>query len=640
MIVIMQKLKSQASPKRWARIVGWMSIDFAVILLAFSLAYTARSIITPLEDYLERLPGFALIALFIIACLYLTGVYNRIWSQTSGHGIALILRSVGLAALLIFPLNLLFGIAAPRPLPLSIFFIGMTLAFMGLTSVRYRSRLIGAASWRYRVVVKGDLPDNDRTRMLIVGAGEAGQTLAWRLKHRFTGSRYRVVGFVDDDPRKQGMYIEGCLVLGLREDIPYIVREKRIDVIVVAIHNISGADFREILGYCERTSAVIKVVPDMLALINARQTKTLLRDVQAEDLIGRSTVDRHSDVDLTPITRKVVLVTGAAGSIGSELSRQMASYQPSRLILLDNNESALHDLQIDLAAAHPEIDVRPVLADVARYEAVADVFETHQPEVVFHAAAYKHVPMLERYPNEAIRVNVGGTRNLTKLANQYAIERFVLISTDKAVNPSNVMGASKRLCEWLVHVSAQGNRQTKFGVVRFGNVLGSRGSVVPTFNRQIDNGGPVTITHKDMTRYFMSIAEAVNLVIHAACLTSGDDIFVLRMGEVVRIVDVAERMIRLRGLRPYEDIPISFIGMRPGEKLHEELHDELESPAPTIHPHIIRLENWKFDSDYDVFLEHVDRLLVEGVSDAAPPLEQLLSPVTMMSSHSAEVSEQ
>lgn len=631
---MLETYQKAAKRKRVIRTVTWMLVDFIVVFLAYSLAYTARSLIDPLADFLQRIPSFVLIDLIILACLYLTGVYNRIWSQTSGHGIALIVRAIALATIITGPINLMMS---PRPLPLSIFIIGTTLAFVGLTSVRYRSRLIGAASWRYRAVVHNEFPQRDTTRVLIVGAGEAGQTLAWRLQHRFGNGNYRIIGFVDDDPNKLGMYVEGRPILGQRQQIPVLVEDQKIDMIVVAIHNISGAQFRDILAYCEKTPALIKVVPDMLALINARQTTTLLRDVQPEDLIGRSTIERHDEVDLSPVTGKVVLVTGAAGSIGSELCRQMASYEPVQLIMVDNNESSLHDLMIEISTSHPDIKIRPALMDVSLYDAMHEVFEMYRPEVVFHAAAYKHVPMLERYPGEAVRVNVGGTRNMAQLALEYETERFVLISTDKAVNPSSVMGASKRLCELTIHAYAQRRQQTRFAVVRFGNVLGSRGSVVPTFNRQIDNGGPVTITHKDMTRYFMSIAEAVNLVIHAACLTAGDDIFVLRMGEVVRILDIAERMIRLRGLRPNEDIPITFIGVRPGEKLHEELHDESEEPTPTIHPHIIQLKNWKFSADPDEFLMQINQLVQSGLNPSEKPLAQLVNLAKMTLNRSAEL---
>lgn len=620
-------MRNHKSPKRPRRrqglVLRWVSLDIIIILFAFAIAFSARAFFTPLV-YLEFFGYIIFCTLVIVASMYLSGVYDRIWAQTSGHGVALLVRAVGIAFVITLVINLV-PFDEQRPLPLSILALGNLLSLVGLVAVRYRSRLLGAFSWRWRAVIRREFPASVRsTRMLIVGAGEAGQTLAWRLKHRFRDSQYLIIGFVDDDPDKQGMFVEGCPILGVRQDIPRLTEEYGIDIIVMSIHNITGQDFRDILNYCEGTKAMIKVVPDMLELINARHSKTMLRDVQPEDLIGRSIITQHEAVSLEPVQNRVVLVTGAAGSIGSELSRQMATHNPVQLILLDNNESSLHDLIIDLQSKHPDLDIIPVLGDVSVDDVVRPVFEQFHPQVVFHAAAYKHVPMLERYPQQAVRVNVGGTRLLAECACEYHVERFVLISTDKAVNPSSVMGATKRLCELIVHVLGQSSdNDTLFTAVRFGNVLGSRGSVVPTFNRQIDNGGPVTITHKDMTRYFMSISEAVNLVIHAACITQGDDIFLLRMGEVVRIQDIAERMIRLRGLRPNEDIPIQYIGMRPGEKLHEELHDDTEDPTPTIHPHILKLANWKFDGDGEQFKHHIDLLLLNGLNPHDNALSQL-----------------
>jgi FlaA1/EpsC-like NDP-sugar epimerase len=454
--------------------------------------------------------------------------------------------------------------------------------------------------------------------VLIIGAGESGQDLALRLKHRLPGNRYHVVGFIDDDPEKQNMYVEGCRVLGTRSDIVRLSNFYNVDLIVVAIHNVSGPDFREILSYCELTRALIKVVPDLEALVTSRQTKALLRDVQVEDYIGRTVVSQHEDVDLSPVTGKVILVTGAAGSIGSELSRQIFHYHPKKVLVLDNNESGLHDLVTELKAAHPNAPVVPALIDITAPASLRAFFKEHKPQIVFHAAAYKHVPMLEFYPEQALRVNIHGTVNLAELSLNNGVERFVLISTDKAVCPSSVMGASKRVCELLLHALSHSHiGNTIFTSVRFGNVLGSRGSVVPTFNRQIDSGGPVTVTHEEMTRYFMSIPEAVNLIIHAASMTQGDDIFVLRMGEVVRIVELAERMIRMRGLRPYIDIGIEFTGMRPGEKMHEALFNDHEKPLETLHPHIVKIEDWGNGFDLSLFLEGLGKLSHSFTSEHA-----------------------
>lgn len=605
-------------------------LDLFLIVLAYSGAYSTRALISPL-DYVDDIPYILLVALITILSLYIFGVYGRIWSQTSGHGVSIILGAV-LFSLLV---NLVLALSIkPRLLPVSVLLIGHTLAFGGLVAVRYRSRLISGIRWRWRVIWHQEWPQSNE-RVLIIGAGEAGQTLAWRLKHRFANNRYKIIGFIDDDPDKQNMYVESCPILGTRHDIVRLVGEEKIDLVILAIHNISGQDFRTVLSYCERTDARIKVVPDMLRLLNAKQSGALLRDVQPEDLIGRSVVARHESVDLTPVMGKVVLVTGAAGSIGSELSRQLASYDPVRLILLDNNESALHDLMLDLQVGHPDINLVPVLADITVLESLKRVFTQYHPQIIFHAAAYKHVPMLELHPKEAIRVNVIGTRQMIELARDYQAERFVLISTDKAVNPSSVMGASKRVCELMVHAVCQQQTAcaTLFTAVRFGNVLGSRGSVVPIFSKQIDHGGPVTVTHPEMTRYFMSISEAVNLVIHAACLTQGDDIFVLQMGEVVRILDIAERMIRLRGMRPYVDIEIRFVGARGGEKMHERLYDDAEHPEPTSHPYIIKLNSWEYGMPPNTFFDKLDDFCHRGLNGGGIDIIQTLDELTTRLEH-------
>ena len=586
------------SLKALSRILRWATVDALVIIVAYILAYNARSLTADLQ--LSTFITFTTIAVVInIAGLYLTGVYQRLWVRTSGHDVITIIKGVAASTLILLILDL---IERPRPVPLSVLIIAQILTFGAVVVLRYRSRLLGALNWRWRAVLLREFPEN-RENVLIVGAGESGQTTAWRLQHRFDeSSTYQVIGFVDDDPRKQGLYVEGRPVLGMSESIPEIVSKFNVSLIVVAIHRIEGPVFRRILELCERTTtARIKVIPDMLALMNATQTTSFLRDVQPEDLIGRSVISRHESVDLSSVSERVVMVTGAAGSIGSELSRQMMSYNPTKLIILDNNESSLHDLHISLDAKHPDIAVVPALVDVTRREDVQDVFAEHRPQIVYHAAAYKHVPMLERYPDEASRVNIGGTFNVSNAALECGVERFVLISTDKAVDPSSIMGGSKRVCERIVQSLGILNPDILFTAVRFGNVLGSRGSVVPTFNRQIDQGGPVTITHPEMSRYFMSISEAVNLVIHAAAMTKGGDIFVLRMGEEVRIIDIGERMIRLRGLRPNIDIDIDIVGIRPGEKLHEELYEEDEQPADTQHPYIMKLTGSR--------VEHPDELI-------------------------------
>lgn len=597
--------------------------DVSLVMLAYLLASFVRESLH-IQIQSQRLSFIAFAIVVTIGSMYVTGVYHRIWSHTSGLSINVLGRAWIAASIL--TLTAAYAIQ-PRPVPLSVVMLAQFLIFAASVAIRFRSRVLRGALWRWRAVITGQYPNekNIAERILIVGAGLSGQDLAANMHRMGKHFKVAVVGFVDDDPQKQGLFLEEHPVLGKTDDIPKIVEDYHIDVIAVAIHNISGQPFRRILEVCEQTPARIKVVPDLLASMKQMQTTELLRPVRPEDLIGRSVISTHKDVSLTPVENRIIMITGAAGSIGSELSRQAPLRNPIKLILVDNNESGLHDLAVDLQALHPTLEIVQVLMDVSDHDLLAEIFEGHQPQIVFHAAAYKHVPLMEKYPNAAVRVNIRGTRNVANLSQQYGVERFVLVSTDKAVNPSSVMGASKRVCELVVRwLARQPHNKTLFTSVRFGNVLGSRGSVIPTFTRQIDQGGPITVTHPDMTRYFMSIPEAANLIIHAACLTKGGETFLIRMGETVRILELAERMIRMRGMRPHVDIPIQFSGIREGEKMHEQLYDErVEQERETLHPGIVQLEPYNEIINNDQFVTWLDELIINGV-DRHHALEDLL----------------
>jgi FlaA1/EpsC-like NDP-sugar epimerase len=457
------------------------------------------------------------------------------------------------------------------------------------TAVRYRQRLLTGLMGRLQRVVGSP----DRVRVLIVGAGEAGQLLAWQIKTYAEYRNYELVGFVDDDQRKLGLRVRSAQVLGDCSAIPQLVKERYVGLIIIAIHSIAGAQLRDMLSECLRTNAQIKILPNFLGTIDQVRGALPLKDIRPEDLLGRQLCPVDDGACSRLIAGKVVLVTGAAGSIGSELCRQVLALRPLRLLMLDNNETGLHDLHTALHSGDSP-QLLTLIADVADSGRLEKLFAQHRPQVVFHAAAYKHVPMMELHPAEAVRVNIQGTQVVAMLAAKYAAGRFVLISTDKAVRPSSIMGATKRVAELLVSSANQQqvavSRSSLFTAVRFGNVLGSRGSVVPTFTRQIDQGGPVTVTHPEMTRYFISISEAVSLIIQAATLTEGGDIFMLDMGESIRIEELAHKMIRLRGLRPGQDIQIVHSGIRPGEKLHEELLGPAERRLPTTHPKIYRIK--------------------------------------------------
>ncbi len=626
--------------QRFQYLSVWVTVDVFIIVMAYGVVYLSRVATVAQFNVANGLPMIGLTALLTVAALYVAGVYQRLWFRTSGHSVMVIVYGVATGALIGGALDLAM---TPRPLPISVFIFGSVVTLAGLVAARYRSRLFSGLSWRWKAIWLRQFPTLG-TRTIIVGAGESGQDLVWRMEHRFPENDYRIIGFIDDDKSKHHMYVEGRPVLGGRNAIIDIVRDQQIELIIMAIHNIAGSDFREILAICEKTDARIKVVPDVFNMMDKSHNAVPLRDILPEDLLGRKIVSRHKAVDLNPVMKKRILITGAAGSIGSELSRQIMDYEPVQVILADNNESGLHDLVTQLQTQHPRIEMIPILVDITVHHALQHVFQRYQPQIIFHAAAYKHVPMMELYPQEALRVNIKGTLNLAEMAVTHQVERFVLVSTDKAVHPSNIMGASKRAGELLLHAfSQEDDCQTLFTAVRFGNVLGSRGSVIPTFNRQIDNGGPVTVTHPEMTRYFMSIPEAANLIIHAACLTEGDEIFVLKMGEVVRILDLAERMIRLRGLRPHKDIKIDFTGVRPGEKMHEELFYQSENPTDTLHPNIVQLNNWPVAFDRAEFFDRLVQIVVQDSDSTSEEvllhLQQLIEAQSTRATVNGKVSE-
>jgi FlaA1/EpsC-like NDP-sugar epimerase len=562
-------------------------LDAGSVVIAFWLALTFRfdGRIPAVDQRLMFVSLPAIVTLFV-AINYLLGLYRYVWRYTSATEVRTIGAAAAASTLLLFVPSALWRVA--RPVPLSVVCLGGLFAAALFTIVRYRERLLtGSMGYLQRLV-----GSPDRQRVLIVGAGEAGHLLARQLQTADGRRRYEVVGFVDDDPKKQQKRTYDARVLGNRRAIPALVAQRDVTLVVIAIHKIGGADLREILSICLETPARVKILPDFLGAIEQPTGVLPLRDIDAEDLLGREQCQVDLQACREIVAGKVVLVTGAAGSIGSELCRQVLALGPRRLLMLDNNETGLHDLLISL---HPpdRSQVLPLVADVTNQARVAAIFAQQHPQVIFHVAAYKHVPMMETHPDEAVRVNVLGTSVVADLAARHAAERFVLISTDKAVNPSSIMGATKRVGELLMTSraaeAAECHGRTLFTAVRFGNVLGSRGSVAPTFVRQIEQGGPVTVTHPEMTRFFISIAEAVSLVIQAATMTSGGDIFMLDMGQPIRIEDLAYKMIRLRGLRPGADIAIDYTGVRPGEKLHEELYTEAETRSQTSHAKIFRI---------------------------------------------------
>lgn len=444
----------------------------------------------------------------------------------------------------------------------------------------------------YRVVIRMILTEGyikktnniNKKNILIIGAGEATKILLNTLKGSLNDT-YNVVGLIDDNANKIDYAISGKKILGTRYDIPRICKENNIDAIFFAISNISNKERRKILEICQETGCKVRILPGTKELIRNKPIMENFRNIEIEDLLGRDTIKLDNKNIGELIKNKVVLVTGGGGSIGSELCRQIIQYNPDRLVMIDIYENNLYDIEQELKFNYPEIKIDAIVASIRDKQRLNEIFEQYKPYLVFHAAAHKHVPLMETSPLEAIKNNVFGTYNVVNCADQFNVKRFILISTDKAVNPTNVMGATKRLCEMIVQAKNKVS-QTEYAAVRFGNVLGSNGSVVPLFKKQIANGGPVTVTHKDITRFFMTIPEAVSLVLQAMSGAKGGEIFVLDMGEPVKIYDMAVKLIKLSGLEPNVDIQIKVTGLRTGEKLYEELLMAEEGLEQTKHDKI------------------------------------------------------
>ena len=444
----------------------------------------------------------------------------------------------------------------------------------------------------------------DIKRVMIVGAGDAGMSLKKEIDSSDKLSLC-VKCFVDDSIDKRGAYIMGTRVCGGRNDIPELVKKFAIQEIYIAMPSAPEEEIHEIISICSKTGCRLKRLPGMYQFISGEISTRLLRDISTEDLLARKPVKVDLDSIMSYVSDKVIMVTGGGGSIGSELCRQIASHNPHKLIIVDIYENNAYDIQQELIKKYPLLNLETIIASVRDEKRMDRIFDTYRPQIIYHAAAHKHVPLMEESPNEAIKNNVFGTYRMARLADKYEVKKFVLISTDKAVNPTNVMGATKRMCEMIVQGYARKSK-TEFMAVRFGNVLGSNGSVIPLFKKQIASGGPVCVTHPEIIRYFMTIPEAVALVLEAGAYAKGGEIFVLDMGKPVKILDLAENLIRLSGFTPYKDIDIKFTGLRPGEKLYEELLMDEEGLQDTDNNliHIGKPINF----DEDAFFEELDRL--------------------------------
>ena len=581
------------------RIILLVLMDMLIITAAGPLAIYVRynlffepQAIEFIENIFQYLPVNLILTVIVFAVFRL---YQGIWKYASASDLVNIILACLVSAVTQTVGMTLMGLRFPRSYP----FMYFAVLTAGISIFRFTYRIFAYFRQKQQGLIK-----EGKTNTMIVGAGEAGNTLLKELQNsKFV--EQNVCCLVDDDPGKIGKYLRGVLVAGNRKDICRLAEEYHIEEIMIAIPSASHAEIQELLDICSQTSCKLKVLPGIYQLVNGEVSVSKLRNVEIEDLLGREPIDTQVESIMGYVSGKVVLVTGGGGSIGSELCRQIARHEPKQLVIFDIYENNAYDIQQELKRDYPELNLVVLIGSVRNTHRINGVFEKYHPQIVYHAAAHKHVPLMEDSPNEAIKNNVMGTYKTAQAADKYGVSRFVLISTDKAVNPTNIMGASKRLCEMVIQM--MNNRsKTEFVAVRFGNVLGSNGSVIPLFKKQIEEGGPVTVTHPDIIRYFMTIPEAVSLVLQAGARAKGGEIFVLDMGKPVKILDLALNLIRLSGLKPYEDIDIVFTGLRPGEKLYEELLMDEEGLQSTDNE-LIHIGK-PIDFDEELFIHQLEEL--------------------------------
>lgn len=556
-------IKTRIIANKWFRSLLFLIYDIYMIRICSFLALWIRFDLSTKSipsQYISAVISYSVILTITTVLVFtLFRLYSIMWSSAGIIEMESIVAACGATFILQIIGMKFLSIEVPRSYHI-LWLLFMT-AFVGISRMSYRAlRLAGRHLGRKR---------DAAMRIMIVGGGQAGTLLIKELNSSDKAPGIPVC-IVDDDRNKNGKYINGVPIRGTREEIPELAEKYRIDEIYIALPTVTGVERKKILEICQKTKCSLKILPGLYQLMSGEVSISKLRDVEIDDLLGREPIKVNLDEIMGYVKDKVVMVTGGGGSIGSELCRQLAGHGVKRLIIFDMYENNAYEIQQELKRNCPDLDLVTLIGSVRNTNRLDSIFHTYRPEVVYHAAAHKHVPLMEDSPNESIKNNVIGTYKTAKAAMKYGTKRFVLISTDKAVNPTNIMGASKRLCEMVIQM-CNSKSSTEFVAVRFGNVLGSNGSVIPLFKKQIENGGPVTVTDPDIIRYFMTIPEAVSLVLQAGAYAKGGEIFVLNMGEPVRILDMAENLIRLSGYEPYKDIDIMFTGLRPGEKMYEEL---------------------------------------------------------------------
>jgi FlaA1/EpsC-like NDP-sugar epimerase len=562
-----------------------LAADILVLAAAYVCAFALR-LEGQLDAYHWQLIAATLPALLIckLGALYLFGLYRGMWRYTSLRDLFNIVKATVLGSTA--ALTWFFLVERAMTIYRSVVIIDALLTFLGISAVRVAIRLYFQYYHPKDSILTYVRLRRSRKTMLIVGAGDAGEKVLREMRDN-RQLNYDIVGFLDDDASKIGRVIHGVRILGTTEDIEHIADEHAVQEILIAVPSASSSEMRRLVGICERTGLHVRTVPGIGELIDGSVQTSTIRNVSYEDLLGRESIHLDTQEIGRVLRGKRILVTGAGGSIGSELCRHVARFDPDELVLLDRTENNLYHIDLDLRDKFPALDIVTELADIQKLPKLLQICRERRPQVVFHAAAFKHVPMLELHPWEAVTNNILGTQNVLRASDEAGAERFVLVSTDKAVRPTNVMGASKRVAELLTVCHQQNGMRCM--TVRFGNVVGSDGSVVPLFKKQIERGGPVTVTHEEVTRYFMTIPEASQLILQAGAMGEGGETFILKMGDPIKIIDLARDLIRLSGFEPDVDILIKITGLRPGEKLYEELITEGDGIVPTPHEKILVL---------------------------------------------------
>lgn len=593
--------------KKYIRILILLLVDVAIVAFSSIMPLALRfGIFTMDVQYLEPavrcLPADIVITLVVMAVFKL---YNRVWTYAGIDEVVATFKASLIIEALYVMYRLFMGISMPR----SFYIFNWVFLFLLLASSRLSVRLLRQLRRKYQ---QGE----NSHKIMIVGAGAAASILIREMQNK--GSE-KIACLVDDNPAKRGKYIHGIPIAGDRQEIPYAVKKYDIDEIIIAIPSASPRTVSEIITICNETPAKLKILPAISSTLTSSLSQNV-REVNYEDLLGRDTVVISNRELEDFVKEKTVMVTGGGGTIGSELCRQITANHVKQLLIVDIYENGAYELQMELLRKHPQADVKVLIGSVRDYDRMKEIFEEYRPDIIYHAAAHKHVPLMEYSPNEAVKNNCKGTLNLAKLADRYQVKRFVLISTDKAVRPTNVMGATKRICEMIVQ-SYDKMSETEFVAVRFGNVLGSNGSVIPLFLKQIEAGGPVTLTHKEITRFFMTVSEAVSLVLQAGLLARGGEIFVLDMGQPVKIYDLAVNLIRLKGYIPDEDIKIEIVGLRPGEKLYEELLMAEEGLEST--PNELIYIGKPIKLEYTEFLRKLEHLIAVAEQNGKAIKEEL-----------------